>query len=195
MTALDGAHTIGIGQMLLLACGIAYLFWWTVYFLPDHQLSSSVRILGGISIAIAAIAGLAGVALMSRGVGMLPSQANAATGISGTHILLCGIVLYVVLLLVTRGTFHRPVTTELVLLVGWAALELFVINSLVCAGMLSGGRLVFQICLVIVIEALCIVCYTLYYSLAPWPSFIDGCIPLAAVGLASAVLGLSLLVG
>jgi len=47
------------------------------------------------------------------------------------------IILYVVLLVVTLFIFHRQVTTELLLITGWAALELTVISALNGAGRLS----------------------------------------------------------
>ena len=40
--------------------------------------------------------------------------------------------------------------------------------------------------------AVCVVCYTLYYKLEYVASFWDGCVPLALVGAASAVVALAL---
>ncbi|MGN0056045.1 MAG: hypothetical protein ACI360_06415 [Atopobiaceae bacterium] len=35
-------------------------------------------------------------------------------------------------------------------------------------------------------------CYVLYYRLGPLPSFVDGCVPLALIGIISAVVAVCL---
>ncbi|MEE6147060.1 hypothetical protein VXJ25_03470 [Olsenella sp. YH-ols2223] len=37
-----------------------------------------------------------------------------------------------------------------------------------------------------------LVCYVLYYRLAPLPSFVDGCLPLALIGVVSVALALAM---
>lgn len=79
-------------------------------------------------------------------------------------------------------------TTELLLFVLWAALELAVLNALMGAGMLFGGAFWLLAGVVALVTAANLVCYVLYFRLPPVPSFIDGAAPLAIVGVLAAVL-------
>ena len=99
-----------------------------------------------------------------------------------------GVAAYAALAFVTVRFFGRSVTTELLLFVLWAALELAVLNALMGAGMLFGGAFWLLAGVVALVTAANLVCYVLYFRLPPVPSFIDGAAPLAVVGVLSAVL-------
>ena len=99
-----------------------------------------------------------------------------------------GVAAYAALAFVTVRFFGRPVTTELLLFVLWAALELAVLNALMGAGMLFGGAFWLLAGVVALVTAANLVCYVLYFRLPPVPSFVDGAAPLAVVGVLSAVL-------
>ncbi|SFO24249.1 3-methyladenine DNA glycosylase AlkD [Eubacterium pyruvativorans] len=65
---------------------------------------------------------LTGQILSLSGSSHLPGEAGRK--LSGRLILFAAVVLYLVMLLLTTRVFHRIVTTELVLITGWAALEI-----------------------------------------------------------------------
>jgi hypothetical protein len=103
-------------------------------------------------------------------------------------IVLGGIILYVGLLLVTKLVFHRIVTTELILIVGWTVLELTVINRLNAAGYLSEGKF-FAICIVIALAFLIsMVLYVAYYRMEEMKAFYAAMVPLITESVAMAVL-------
>lgn len=97
-----------------------------------------------------------------------------------------------VLLVVTYLFFKRPVTTELLLIVGWAMLALTEINALY--GMTVFSRktaLIF--CGITAGAALAsLVCYVLYYRLGNMAGYIDGMIPLVLAAVVFA--GLAVMV-
>lgn len=95
---------------------------------------------------------------------------------------------YSALAFVTVRFFGRPVTTELLLFVLWAALELAVLNALLGAGALSGGAFWLLAGVVALVTAANLVCYVLYFRLPPMPSFVDGAVPLAVIGVLAAVM-------
>ena len=91
-----------------------------------------------------------------------------------------------VLLIVTYVFFHRPVTTELLLIVGWAMLALAEINALYGMDVFSRKTAVI-FCLITAAAVLgSLVCYVLYYRLGNTAGYIDGIVPLV---LAAAVFG------
>ena len=99
-----------------------------------------------------------------------------------------GVLAYVLLAFVTVRFFQRPVTTELLLFVLWAALELAVANALLGAGALPVGAFWVLAAVIVLVTAANLVCYVLYFRLGPLASFVDGAAPLAVVGVLAAVL-------
>jgi hypothetical protein len=85
---------------------------------------------------------------------------------------------YVALLLVTRLLFVRPVTSELLLIVVWTMLEVYVITVLNSAGRLTDTRFGIM-CGVIAGDFLgSMVCYSVYYRLEEKTSFYVAMVPL-----------------
>jgi hypothetical protein len=190
--------TTDIGQQLRLLsrghaemalCCILYLIWWCIFFWPQSnggQTSKALQIFGVVCIISAVIAGI----FSSLTLGGVVSSLNGH--ISKSWIVSGAIILYVVLLLITSGLLKRPVTTELLLFVAWFALELCVANIL--AGDLSAVVPSWATYLVVFAAVvgfcLSLVCYRLYYGLSSTASFIDGCIPLIAIGVIEITLSL-----
>lgn len=173
------------GHLLLMGCCILYLAWWTIFFRPsDARPDGAIRAIGVACIVAAAACGFAGVWRIGLGTGTLRGA------IDGWIINGCGIACYVLLLWVTSHFFDRPVTTELILIVGWATLEANVMNNLVGSGVVSGVAVVVLAALIAVLFVASMVCYVLYYKLGAWPSFVDGMVPLISVGIMSAVMAL-----
>ena len=114
--------------------------------------------MNGILLLITAGLGLAGGVLS-----LLPIPTVRDYWISPSSIAVIGVAAYIVLLLVTDFLFHRMVTTELILIVGWTMLELVVAGRLYAAGALENGSFL-AVCMVIAAAFLIsIVLYVAYY--------------------------------
>ncbi len=188
--AAQSGSLIG-GHVALVACTVFYLAWWLIFFNPRAPKATGALYAVGVAcIVVAAVLGIAGVVLAVRGIGgLVPAMTR---GVPLAAIAVGGVVVYVALVLVTTRAFHRPVTTELVLFTLWLALELAVVDALFGADAFGGMGAVLLTVLVLVVFAGCLVCYVLYFSLAPFPSFVAGAVPLAAAGLASGILALAI---
>lgn len=171
------------GQTLLIICFIIYLIWWYRGFRPGVDVSR-VKGLNGLLLAITAITGIAGVILS-----LLVPAGTDTMKIQPSAILIVGVAAYVALLLVTRLLFARPVTSELLLIVVWTMLEVYVITVLNSAGGLTDTRFG-AMCGVIAVAFLgSMVCYCLYYRLEEKVAFYVAMLPLVAgIGTMAAVL-------
>lgn len=106
---------------------MVYLVWWYRGFRPGVHVSRAGGI-NGVLLLITAALGIAGVVFS-----LMPAQSIREPAIRQASIAIGGIVAYIVLFLVTKGVFHRIVTTELILIVGWTTLEISVVNKLYLA--------------------------------------------------------------
>lgn len=175
------------GHVALLVCTAFYLAWWLIFFNPRAAKATGVLYAVGVAcIVAAAVVGIAGVVLAVRGLGGLASAMTR--GVPLWVVAVGGVVAYVVLVLVTTRFFHRPVTTELILFTGWLTLELCVVDALFGTGVIGGVFAAGLAVLVVAVFVGCLVCYVLYFNLAPFPSFVAGAVPLAAAGVVSAVM-------
>lgn len=171
------------GQTLLIICFIIYLIWWYRGFQPGVDVSR-VKGLNGLLLAITALTGIAGVILSLR----VPAETSVLK-IQPAAILIVGVAAYVALLLVTRLLFHRVITSELLLIVAWTVLEVYVITVLNSAGGLTDTR--FGIMCGVIAAAFfgSMVCYCLYYRLEEKTAFFVAMVPLAAgIGTMATVL-------
>lgn len=170
--------TLFKGILMLAACAGFYLVWWGVAFYPERR---APLWLSGILLAGTAVCGIMAVNWMAQGI----FQAEKVrAGVPGGWILAGGVIGYVVLLVISNIIFHRMVTTELFLIVGWAVLNLIVVDILYASGLFSGGvSAVFMVLTLIVVVA-SLYCYMIYYDLEKWKGYIDGFLPLVMVGIA-----------
>lgn len=183
-----GQLALGHGAFAL--CAILYLAWWWIFFRPETIGPSAVtRVFGIVCIVGAAICGIASVVIICLSLGGLPRLRST---IGNLWIVIGGALVYAALLLLTSNVFHRPVTTELILIVGWATMEAAVLATLYGSMRISGAALAVLAIIVAVVFVGSLVCYMLYYNLEPWPSFIDGLIPLASAGVVSVIMVLLL---
>ena len=170
------------GQILLILCCAVYLIWWYRGFRPGVMVSR-VGGVNGVLLLITAALGLAGVIFS-----LTPVQAIKEPAISQTFIVAGGIISYFLLLFVTKGLFHRLVTTELFLIVGWTMLELVVVDRLYAMGALNGGGFG-TVCIVIAAAFLIsIVLYVAYYRMEEMRAFYAAMVPLVTEAAAMAVL-------
>ena len=165
------------GTVLFVVCCLFYLAWWLVSFRPGRpQIGEKMAWL----LIPAAVAGLAGVVLI------IWAMADAASDhrlFANIWVLVGGIVAFFVLLVITRWLFDRPVTSELILFTGWAALALAEVNALYGAGIFSRPVALVWIGVVVIVLLACLVCYVLYYRLDLTWRYYDGMAPLILTGL------------
>ena len=159
------------GNLLLLFCSLFYLVWWVVSFRPNSSGGSA----GVFYITAAFITGVAAIALMSGGINSLSQDSKS---LPVRFILLGSAALFLVLLLVTAIAFHRIVTSELIIIHIWAALELSVVAVLYGTGRFSSGRAATLAALVGIATVIGLICYVLYYRLDGTASYWNGMVPL-----------------
>lgn len=178
------------GHVLMAVCAALYLAWWSIFFRPDAgKVTGALYGFGVTCIVIAALAGIAGAIIIGLGTARIPQAERAP---SGWWYVAGAVVVYIALAFITSRFLHRPVTTELVLFVAWTALELAVVITLSSVGALTRPASAGAVALIITLFVCMLVTYLLYYHLGPLASFIDGAIPLAAVGLYSAATAIML---
>jgi len=168
------------GNLLFLFCSLFYLIWWVVSFRPN----SSGGTAGVLCITAAFITGIAAIALMSVGINSLSLNSK---GLPVRFILIGVAVLFLVLLLVTVIGFHRIVTSELIIIHIWAAIELSAVAVLYGTGHFGLERTVILAALVGIAIVVGMNCYVLYYRLNGMSSYLDGMVPLMTYAFVMAV--------
>ena len=169
------------GNLLLLFCSLFYLAWWVVSYRPNSSGGSA----GGFYLAAAFITGAAAIVLMSGGINSLSQDSK---GVPVWSILSGVAALFLVLLPVTAIAFHRAVTSELIIIHIWAALELSAVAVLNGTGRFGAGRAAILAVLVGIASAAGLICYVLYYRLDETAGYWSGMVPLATDALVMAVL-------
>jgi hypothetical protein len=162
---------IFIGNASLLICSLLYLAWWVVTFKPG---CSGMRN-GAYYLAGAFITGIAAIILMSAGINALSSQSS---GTPVRYIIIAGTVLYAVLFIITNKTFHRRTTSELIIIIIWAVIEVCAITVLNGTGRLSSGQTLLLSVLAGLATVVGLICYVAYYRLNALASYLIGMIPL-----------------
>lgn len=171
-----------IGQVSLIICCILYILWWYRGYRPGTTVDR-IGGLNGMLLLMTAAFGLAGV-IMSAGT--VPELYPAK--IDSLYLIPAGVLMYVMLLLITRTVFHRVVTTELILIVLWAVLEIAVINKLNAGGFLSDKLFLFMAIVIIAVFILDIVLYVAYYRMEEMRAFYAAMVPLIAAAVTSGML-------
>ncbi len=156
-------------------CCIFYLLWWILAFRPSGAVKGFKS---GWLLIPALFLGIFSVVMIIRGV----NETEPALFSPGT-VVLAGIAVYVALLFLTGYVFHRQVTTELFLIIGWAVLTFLEINALYGSGITGRQGALILLALVLIAAAVCMACYMLYYKLDGKAGYVDGMIPLVLAGL------------
>ena len=170
------------GQCLLVLCCIFYLIWWYRGYRPGVTVSR-VGGFNGVLLLITAAFGISGLFFS-----LMRVPEISEPKISPMGIVIAGIITYIALLLITRYGFHRIVTTELVLIVGWAVLEMTVINRLNAAGMLSERGFVLMCIVIAVAFLISMILYVAYYRMEEMKAFYAAMVPLITEAAAMVVL-------
>lgn len=181
-----------MGQILLVVCCIFYLAWWSISYRPGVSVNRESG-LNGILLLITAASGLSGVALSVIGANGLPDVIKPK--LNGAWIAAGGIAVYIILVLVTYFAFHRPVTTELILITGWVVLELTVISAVNAAGKMTDTGFWIMIAVVAVAFVISMVLYVLYYRMEPMKAFYGAMVPLITEGISMLVLLIMMVTG
>ena len=169
--------TLFKGILMLAACSGCYLVWWGVAFYPERHVPLW---LSGILLVATAACGIMAVNWMAQGI----FQAEKVRAGIPVGWILAGVIGYVVLLVISNIVFHRMVTTELFLIVGWAVLNLIVVDTLYASGLFSDGVSSLFVVLTLIVVVASLYCYMIYYDLEKWKGYIDGFLPLVMVGIA-----------
>ena len=180
----EGISHIAMGQALLALCCVLYIVWWGACYRPGSEFAPASG-WHGIMLFIMMIAGLGGVYLSADGVHSLP-----AGPIGKCEIVAAALGSYIVLLLFTKLSLHRPVTAELLLIVAWAGMESAVILALYSSGAISHTLLIALAVLLLAGGIVSLILYVMYYHLEPMTGYYAGMVPLAIDGLSSAVIGI-----
>ena len=166
------------GQILLIICFIFYLIWWYRGYRPGMMVSR-VQGINSLLLALTAGFGVSGIVVSVMGAG----SAGGMLKVNPAHILIAGIAAFILLLLVTRYVFSREVTSELLLIVVWTMLEIWVIDALNGIGSLSDmhfGVLAVMLAAVFVVS---IILYVAYYRMEEMKAFYTAMVPLVAADL------------
>lgn len=180
--ALEGGPLlIVIGEVLLVVCSLSYLVWWTITFRPSVQTPAG----GGLFLTGAVLGGLSGLVLLAVGIASLLPNASpwalAATVVGGG-------VVGALLLYLTSTVAHRPVTTELPLIVVWGTMQLAAGITLRTAGVLTPPASSAWIIATAIATLVGLACYLVFYRLDPIPAYWIGMVPLAVDGVVAALL-------
>ncbi len=176
------ARQMFLGNILLVGCCVFYLLWWVLAFKPAGAVKGMKS---GWLLIPAFLLGIGAVVMIIKGAN---SADTARSFFSARGILLAAVISYVVLLLVTIAAFHRQVTTELLLIVGWTALVFFESNALYGMGITGRSSTICLFVIAIIAAVISMICYVLYYGLGDRAGYIDGMIPLILAAVYMAVL-------
>lgn len=168
---MPNKHQLLSGQILLIICFVLYLIWWYRGFRPGSAVSR-VKGFNGLLLTLTAVTGIGGIALS------LLSTKTAITLLSPAAILTAGAVGYIVLLLITRFLFNRIVTSELLLIVMWTMLEVWVINCLDGTVWLPGARFWIMCGMLAISFVISMFCYVAYYKMEEMKAFYIAMVPL-----------------
>lgn len=181
----EPSKQIVVGNIFLIVCCVFYLLWWIIAFKPEGAIKG---MRSGWLLFPAFVFGIASIVLLVQSF-HLP---DASTSLfSNLWVLIAGAVIYIVLFAITSKCFHRIVTTELLLIVGWTVLAICEINTLfACRGI--GRPLSWSlISMAILFGIISMICYMKYYDLDSKRGWICGMIPLILVAAMMVVLTLT----
>ena len=164
-----------VGNALLAVCAAFYLAWWILAFKPTGALKGFAV---GWLLLPAVLAGVVALVLICRGVMEAPRDGVLVRPL---FVAAAGAALFVALVAITGGVMGRPVTTELVLIVGWATLSVCQLVALTAMGVWGRGAAVAQAVYIAAATLVSLGCYMAYYKLDGLKGWVDGMVPLVAV--------------
>ena len=170
------------GQFFLVICCAVYLIWWFRGYRPGTIISRTGGFNGFLLLCMM-LSGITGI-FLSLSKPEITRELKADPYV----ILFSGIAGYLLLLFITRNLFHRAVTTELLLIVGWSALELTVLTRLNGAKVLTDSGFL-AMCLVIAAAfIISIALYVAYYRMEETKAFYAAMVPLVTEAVTMMIL-------
>ncbi len=176
------AELIHGGNIKLALCFACYLAWWVVAFNPSRPvrgMRSGWILIPALVLGVLALVDIARGLVFASG-GLVPGFVPAVAGV----------LAYLVLLGVTYGLLHRPVTSELFIIVLWASVAAMEVNSLVALRRVDHGLGWALMVAIVFATVLSIVCYQKFYELDAKAGFVDGAIPLLLAAVMTGALAL-----
>ena len=171
------------GQCTLVLCCVFYLIWWYRGFRPGVTTNRTGGV-NGVLLTVTAVLGLTGIAFSLYSI----TDTEGKLLLSPAFIIICGVMTYLLLLVVTKYAFHRIVTSELLLIVVWTMLEAAVVNWLNAGGYLTGIRLAVMVIILILAFVVSIILYVAYYRMEEMKAFYAAMVPLVTEAAAMIVL-------
>jgi len=169
------------GSFLVIGCCAWYLAWWVLAFRPVSPITG---LASGWLLLPSLAFGVSGVYILAKGIRLAPHP------IEGNVLIVASVAVYLLLLFLSRFLLHRPVTTELFLIIGWALLTAMEINALSGLGVFSPPRIAWASVIAVLSVVVSLVCYFRYYGLEGVARYIDGMIPLFLVAVTESILSL-----
>ena len=173
---MDSQTSMIVGNYVLIGCCAVYLVWWSIAFNPRFSPSLAPKV---ILFLVTLALGIVSIVMIIGGI----TGAHTAPAIPNFAVCIVGIVVYIVLLFLSSKLFHRQVTTELILIVGWLVLQCCLINTLFASGALPLEKALIACAVVFVMAIVGMVCYLWYYRLDEMPAFFIGMVPLILFAL------------
>lgn len=184
MFGLTAYKEIITGQLLLSAGALFYTGWWLAAFKPDSARSGGA--LSALLFFLLAAFGLSGTALTVHGLSLPASWPGSGL------LFIMALLVYFILLTGSVKLFGRKPTTELILMVLWALMEIMALGTLHETGALTGAAYGLTWAAVIAASLIAFAAYMVYYRMDDDTAYITGAIPLlvdGAVTLMIALLG------
>lgn len=187
MFGLTAYKEIITGQLLLSAGALFYTGWWLAAFKLDSARSGGA--LSALLFLLLAAFGLSGTALTVHGIHGLPRPSSwPGSGM----LFIMALLVYFILLTGSVKLFGRKSTTELILMVLWALMEIMALGALHETGALAGTAYVLIWAAVTIASLIAFAAYMMYYRMDDNTAYITGAVPLlvdGAVTLMIALLG------
>ena len=178
---------IVIGQILMVICCIFYLVWWYLGYRPNTQVNRAEGI-NGVLLMLTATFGVAGLIFS-----LMPMKETSTVKYPQLYIVIGGIAAYILLMFITKYGFHRIVTTELFLIVGWTMLEMSLLNRLSGSSLLVGPKLVVMYVVIAAAFLISMILYVAYYRMEDMKAFYAAMVPLVTEGVSMGLLVLMLI--
>lgn len=176
MFGLTAYKEIITGQLLLSVGALFYTGWWLAAFRPD---SRSGGALSALLFLLLAAFGLSGTALTVHGIHGLSLPASwPGSGM----LFIMALLVYFILLTGSVKLFGRKPTTELILMVLWALMEIMALGALHETGALTGTAYGLNWAAVIAASLIAFAAYMMYYRMDDHTAYITGAVPLLVDG-------------
>ena len=185
MFGLSPMKEVITGQFLLSLGALFYTCWWLTAFKPGVRSGGA---LSALFFLLLAVFGLSGVGLTAHGVHELPLPSSwMGTGM----IFILAAAAYFLLLTGSLKLFGRRPTTELLLIVCWAVLEILVLGVLHEGSLLVHSSYSISWVLVAAASLVAFAAYMMYYRMDDHTAYVTGAIPLLVDGAVTLYIGLA----